>query len=89
MTDSGWPEFMRVHPIIDWTYKDIWDFLLRLRIPYCSLYDEGFTSLGSMENTHPNPNLAQEEDQGKYKPAFMLTNDSYERCGRFGTSKDR
>jgi FAD synthetase len=41
MTDKDWPEFMRVHPIIDWTFSDVWDFLLKLRIPYCSLYDEG------------------------------------------------
>ncbi|CAO3589814.1 unnamed protein product [Absidia cylindrospora] len=85
MTDDGWPEFMRVHPIIDWSYKDIWDFLIRLRIPYCSLYDEGYTSLGSMENTHPNPDL--EEQEGQYRPAFMLKNELHERCGRFGSSK--
>nr|XP_036576796.1 FAD synthetase [Colletotrichum truncatum]XP_036580928.1 FAD synthetase [Colletotrichum truncatum]KAF6783617.1 FAD synthetase [Colletotrichum truncatum]KAF6789101.1 FAD synthetase [Colletotrichum truncatum] len=23
-TDSGWPEFMRVHPVIDWHYAEIW-----------------------------------------------------------------
>ncbi|KAG1101028.1 hypothetical protein G6F42_017567 [Rhizopus arrhizus] len=39
--DEGWPDFMRVQPIIDWSYKNIWDFLLELKIPYCSLYDEG------------------------------------------------
>lgn len=23
-TDRGWPEFMRIHPVIDWRYADIW-----------------------------------------------------------------
>jgi len=24
-TDHGWPEFMRVHPVINWHYWEIWD----------------------------------------------------------------
>ena len=24
MTDHGWPKFMRVHPVVDWHYADIW-----------------------------------------------------------------
>jgi len=35
-----------VHPIIDWTSNDVWDFIKRENIPYCSLYDEGFKRLG-------------------------------------------
>ncbi len=28
-----------VHPIIDWTNKDVWEFIHQEKIPYCSLYD--------------------------------------------------
>jgi FAD synthetase len=41
MTDEGWPQFERIHPIINWSYHEVWDFLLQLKVPYCKLYDEG------------------------------------------------
>ena len=56
-TDRGWPSFMRIHPVIDWHYAEIWTFIRQLGIPYCGLYDLGYTSLGGTEDTHPNPAL--------------------------------
>ncbi|TQN68962.1 putative FAD synthase [Colletotrichum shisoi] len=82
-TDSGWPDFMRVHPVIDWHYAEIWAFIRHLDIPYCPLYDQGYTSLGGTQDTHPNPQLKKEGESGaSFRPAYELTEDDEERLGR-------
>jgi phosphoadenosine phosphosulfate reductase len=35
-----------VLPIIDWDSEFLWDFIRLSAVPYCELYDEGFTRLG-------------------------------------------
>jgi FAD synthetase len=39
-SSSSWPPFMRVFPIINWNYQDIWTFLIHFKLKYCSLYDQ-------------------------------------------------
>lgn len=35
-----------VNPIIDWLDEDVWQFIEEQGLPYCKLYDEGFSRLG-------------------------------------------
>lgn len=35
-----------LNPIIDWTEDDIWNFIRSYRLPYCCLYDQGFSRIG-------------------------------------------
>ncbi|CAN0538644.1 unnamed protein product [Ectocarpus sp. 12 AP-2014] len=78
------PPFMRVNPVIDWNYAQVWAFLRDFELPYCSLYDEGYTSLGNLDNTFPNPYLRKRASSAaeEYLPAYMLSDWSMERAGR-------
>ncbi|KAK0720018.1 hypothetical protein B0H67DRAFT_484685 [Lasiosphaeris hirsuta] len=81
-TDADWPQFMRVNPLLDWHYAEIWTFIRQLDLSFCCLYDQGFSSLGGMTNTRPNPALALDPDAKTFRPAYELVRDDEERLGR-------
>ena len=35
-----------LHPIIDWTDGNVWEFIKMYNLPYCELYDQGFDRIG-------------------------------------------
>jgi phosphoadenosine phosphosulfate reductase len=41
------PEHIRIKPILHFTERDVWDTTLSQNIPYCSLYEQGYRSLGA------------------------------------------
>ncbi|XP_026417733.1 FAD synthase-like isoform X1 [Papaver somniferum] len=84
-SSPGWPPFMRVNPILDWSYRDVWAFLLTCQVPYCSLYDQGYTSIGSTYDTVPNALLCIDDSSSSkenFKPAYKLIDGRLERAGR-------
>jgi phosphoadenosine phosphosulfate reductase len=36
----------KVSPLLDWTEKEVWEYIRRKRLPYNSLHDKGFPSIG-------------------------------------------
>ncbi len=81
MSSVGWPVFVRINPILEWTYGQVWSFLRSYDLAYCDLYDRGYTSLGATTDTLPNPFLRIGQTN-QYRPAYQLTDYSSERCGR-------
>ncbi|KAI7742832.1 hypothetical protein M8C21_005672 [Ambrosia artemisiifolia] len=84
-SSPGWPPFMRVNPILDWSYRDVWAFLLTCKVQYCGLYDQGYTSIGSIHDTVPNALLSIKDSavgKQKFRPAYMLSDGRSERAGR-------
>ena len=75
---KGYPHFYRVNPIIYWSYELVWEVMREIGIPYCQLYEKGYTSIGNMSNTKVNKNLATE---GGYRPAYEA-NGEVERINR-------
>lgn len=60
-----------INPVIDWSNEDIWEFIHRYEIPYCSLYDQGYTRLGCI-GCPMNIKAAEElERYPKYKQAYL------------------
>jgi len=76
----GWPAFMRINPIMEWDHSDVWSFLLNFSLPYCRLYDEGYTSMGAPKDSKKNPSLRRPD--GTYAPAHTLVREELERSGR-------
>jgi len=80
-TDADWPRFLRVCPVLDWSYSEIWEAIRGLSVLYCNLYDEGYTSIGERSKSLPNPAL-KIGDREKYLPAWRLQDGKLERSCR-------
>jgi len=65
----------RIHPILHFTFKDIWRYIKQKKVPYVSLYDQGYKSLGEAPLTKPVSSQAPERagrDPGKEKVMARL-----------------
>ena len=37
-----------INPIMNWSDDDVWEFIAKRKMPYCSLYDEGWKRIGCL-----------------------------------------
>jgi phosphoadenosine phosphosulfate reductase len=44
---------VKVNPLLGWTKRDVWDFIVKNDVPYSPLHDEGYPSIGCWPCTRP------------------------------------
>ncbi len=59
-----------VNPILDWSDNDVWNFIKEKKIPYCSLYDEGFKRIGCVMCPMSSRQVREGDRWPRMKEAF-------------------
>jgi phosphoadenosine phosphosulfate reductase len=44
---------VKINPLLQWTKKDVWSFIVKHDVPYNPLHDEGYPSIGCWPCTRP------------------------------------
>ena len=81
---NNWPQCLRLNPVLEFPYRTLWYTMYLYQVPYCDLYNKGYTSLGCARTTTPHPSLQREN--GSFLPAFLLDADESERHARESNS---
>lgn len=92
-TDFAPGTHLRVHPLLDWTELDIWEYIKRERIPTVSLYyDQGngkrYRSLGCYPCTFPIDSTAKNVDEVVEELKTGKLKNIAERSGRAQDKED-
>jgi phosphoadenosine phosphosulfate reductase len=73
--DEG-KKLFRYHPLFSWSYDEVTDYVRKNEIPYNSLHDKGFVSIGCQPCTRAVP-----EGQDSRAGRWWWENDGSKECG--------
>lgn len=79
-----------INPILEWSDKDVWDYIKENNLPYCSLYDKGYKRIGCIlcpQSSHKQKQK-EEKDFVKFANAYKLAIKQLIKKGRFSDFKD-
>jgi phosphoadenosine phosphosulfate reductase len=69
----GWDakyDVVKINPLANWTRSQVWSYILEHKVPYNSLHDQGYASIGCTHCTQPTTDMADERSgrwQGNQK----------------------
>jgi len=58
-------QLVKINPLLAWTKKDVWNFLIKNNVPYNPLHDLGYPSIGCWPCTQPVAD-GQDERSGRW-----------------------
>lgn len=59
-------ELVKINPLLNWTKKDVWNFITKHDVPYNPLHDKGYPSIGCWPCTAP-VNAGEDERAGRWR----------------------
>lgn len=60
VTWDGKYGLVKINPLASWTRNQVWSYILEHKVPYNTLHDQGYASVGCTHCTQPTPNVADE-----------------------------
>jgi phosphoadenosine phosphosulfate reductase len=51
--DKDHGNILKINPLVDWTYEQVWDYIRKNSVPYNRLHDRGYPSIGCAPCTRP------------------------------------
>lgn len=73
---------VKVNPLLHWTRRDVWDFILKHEVPYNPLHDRGYPSIGCWPCTGPI-------DEGMDERAGRWAGTAKKECGLHVTYEEQ
>ncbi len=61
------PDYYQINPIAHWTEMDVWSYIMLHGLPYCSLYNQGYRSLGCMPCTAKGTHMDERSGRDREK----------------------
>ena len=44
--DEDHGDIVKINPLVDWSYDDVWDYIRKNNVPYNRLHKQGYPSIG-------------------------------------------
>ncbi|HPC16477.1 MAG TPA: phosphoadenylyl-sulfate reductase [Candidatus Hydrogenedentes bacterium] len=80
LIDHKGREILKLCPLIDWTEEQVREYLANHRVPYNTLYDKGYTSIGCQICSTPT-RPGEDKRAGRWRWMNQLSEDHHKECG--------